>query len=91
MKNKDLFNKAMNNVHAPEELKNKTLEKIMNNSNTQENINNDTFKKSTPKKKNNLILFKLLSACAVFVMVFGLGTFFYKNPDILQNPHQMTE
>ena len=67
MNNKDNFKKAMDNVHAPEELKNKTFEKIKNN-----------------PKKNNLIFIKILSACAVFALAFGIGTFYHGNPNIIQ-------
>ena len=67
MNNKDNFKKAMDNIHAPEELKNKTFEKLKN-----------------KPKKNNLVFIKLLSACAVFALVFGIGTFYHGNPNIIQ-------
>ncbi len=67
MNNKDNFKKAMDNVHASEELKNKTFEKIKN-----------------KPKKNNLIFIKILSACAVFALAFGIGTFYHGNPNIIQ-------
>ncbi len=67
MNNKDNFKKAMDNIHASEELKNKTFEKLKN-----------------KPKKNNLVFIKLLSACAVFALVFGIGTFYHGNPNIIQ-------
>ena len=50
MNNKDNFKKAMDNVHAPEELKNKTFEKIKNN----------------PKKNNLIFIKILCSICFSF-------------------------
>ena len=66
MNNKDNFKKAMDNIHASEELKNKTFQKIKN------------------KPKNNLIFIKILSACAVFAIIFGIGTYYNGNPNIIE-------
>lgn len=63
MNNKDNFKKAMDNVHAPEDLKNRTFQKIKD------------------KPKNNLIFMKVLSACAVFAIIFGIGVYYNGNPD----------
>jgi len=65
MKNKDNFKKAMDNIHAPEDLKNRTFQKIKD------------------KPKNNLIFMKVLSACAVFAIIFGIGAYYNGNPDII--------
>ena len=66
MNNNENFKKAMDNIKADDELKNKTFQKI------------------TQKKKNNMVLFKVLSMCAVFAIVFGVGTMYYKNPEIIE-------
>ena len=63
--NKENFKKAMDNINASEELKNKTFQKV------------------TKKKKNNLVFMKVLSACAVFAIVFGVGAFYHANPNII--------
>ena len=65
MKNKDNFKKAMDNIHAPEDLKNRTFQKIKD------------------KPKNNVIYMKVLSACAVFAIIFGIGTYYNGNPNII--------
>lgn len=67
-KNSDNFKKAMNNIHASEELKKKTLEKMKK------------------EKKNNVIWLKFLTACAMVVVVFSGGVFFYKESNINENP-----
>lgn len=65
MKNKDNFKKAMDNIHASDDLKNRTFQKIKD------------------KPKNNVIYMKVLSACAVFAIIFGIGTYYNGNPNII--------
>lgn len=60
MNNKENYKKAMNKVHASEELKNKTFEKI----------------KIQAKPKNKVVYMKFLAACAMIVTVFSVGMFY---------------
>lgn len=53
--NKDNYKKALDQIHASEELKDKTIEKMQK-----------------PKSKKTIYI-NILSACAVFVLVFCLG------------------
>lgn len=69
-KNSDNFKNAMNNIHASENLKKKTLEKMKKN------------------KKNNVIWVKFLAVCAMVVIVFSGGLFFYKESNIDEKPIQ---
>lgn len=66
MSNKDNYKKAMDSIHASEELKNKTFQKIKN------------------KPKKNLVFLKVLSICATFAIVFGIGASFNGNTKIIE-------
>ena len=65
--NKDIYKRAINQIHASEKLKNNTFEKIYE-------------KENTKKTKRNFILFKQLSTvCAVCLVMLFVVTFYLNN------------
>lgn len=66
MNNKDDYKKIMDQIHAPEELKQKTFEKM-----------------TQKQKNNNAIPLRVLSAAAVFLLVFAIGFKQFNNHNIV--------
>ena len=58
--NKDNYKKAIDKIHASEELKEKAFQKM----------------KTNVKPKNNIVYMKFLAACAMIVAVFSVGMFY---------------
>ncbi len=75
--NKDNYKKAIDEIHASEELKQKTFEKITQNT----------------EKNKIIPFRKLLAACAVIVIMFSVITLYYERnkPNEEQLPHENQE